>query len=127
MEAKIHLTDLHTEKQTWLSALALAKDEIESFENRLSEIVTANNNKEITALVEHFQNQFIRQREVIDIMKHNIHESESALAKQIEANPIASDRKTGPDHTMLRDGMETFDKLFKELKAEFNKFAAKTL
>ncbi|MES2778618.1 MAG: hypothetical protein V4651_01855 [Bacteroidota bacterium] len=127
MDTKVHLTDLHTEKQNWLSALALSKDEIESFENRLEEIAKANNQVEITSKVEHFQNQFIRQREVMDILVHDIHAAESAMAHQVEANPVATEHKTAPDHTELRDRAETFTNLFAELKTEFNTFAAKTL
>ena len=127
METKVHLTDLHTEKQAWLSTLALAKDEIETFEKRLGEIVVANSIKDTTALVEHFQNQCIRQREVMDILKHDIQASERILVKQIESNPVATDHKTGPDHSALREEMETFERLFKELKVDLNKFAAKTL
>lgn len=127
METKVHLTDLHSERQTWLKALALSKDEIESFENRLSEIMKANNQLETTSMVEHFQNQFIRQREVMDILVHDIHTAEAAMAQQVEANPVATEHKTAPDHTELRDRAETFTNLFAELKTEFNKFAAKTL
>lgn len=127
METKIHLTDLHAERQTWLKALALCKDEMESFENRLAEIMKANNRVETTSMVEHFQNQFIRQREVKDILVHDINEAETTMAKQVEANPVATEHKTAPDHTALRDRAETFTNLFAELKAEFNKFAAKTL
>lgn len=127
METKVHLTDLHTERQTWLKALALSKDEIQSFENRLGEIAKANNQVEVTSMVEHFQNQFIRQREVIDILNHDINVAEAEMAKQVEANPVATEHKTAPDHTALRDRAETFTNLFAELKTEFNKFAAKTL
>ncbi|AMS26932.1 hypothetical protein AEM51_07790 [Bacteroidetes bacterium UKL13-3] len=127
METKVHLTDLHTERQTWLKAMALSKDEIQSFENRLSEIVKANNQVEVTSMVEHFQNQFILQREVMDILIRDINASEAAMAKQVEANPVATEHKTAPDHVDLRDRAETFTNLFAELKAEFNKFAAKTL
>lgn len=127
METKVHLTDLHTERQTWLQAMAFSKDEIGSFENRLAEIMKANTQQDITSMVEHFQNQFIRQREVMDILIHDIHAAEAAMAQQVEANPVATEHKTAPDHTALRDRAETFTNLFAELKAEFNKFAAKTL
>lgn len=126
MDNKVHLTDLHSERNEWLKLLAFAKDEIQSFENRLAEIVKANNKVEVTAQVEHFQNQFIRQKEVMDILRHNINESENLMAKQIEANPVATDHKTAPDHTDMRDEVKTFENIYNDLKVEFLKFAAKS-
>jgi hypothetical protein len=32
-----------------------------------------------------------------------------------------------PDHTLLRDKVETYDKLFAELKAEFDRFLSKNM
>lgn len=127
MENKMHLTNLHSERNNWIKHLAFYKDECASIQNRLGEIVSANSKIEVTAQVEHFQNQLVRQNEVIDILKHDIHQAEAAMAAQVEANPVATDRKTAPDHTHLRDQFETFEKLFTELKTEFNTFAAKTL
>lgn len=127
MENKMHLTDLHSEHNTWIKHLDFYKDECSTIQNRLAEIISANNKIEVTAQVEHFQNQLIRQNEVIDILKHDIHKAEAAMAEQVEANPVATDRKTAPDHVELRSQFETFEKLFAELKTEFNTFAAKTL
>jgi hypothetical protein len=127
MENKIHLTDLHTERKNWLNILSFTIDEMDSMKNRLAEIVAANNKTETTAKAEHFQNQFILQRDVLDVLRHDINETENEMVKQIEANPVATDHKTAPDHTALRERMDTFERLFNELKQEFNTFAAKTL
>ncbi len=46
MEAKIaqkYLLELHQSNNQWLSELALAQDEIMTYENRLSEVDAANN------------------------------------------------------------------------------------
>ncbi len=127
MENRMYLTDLHEERRNWLNILQFTIDEIESMKNRLAEIVAANTKTEITAQVEHFQNQFILQRDVLDVLRHDINETEMMMAKQIEANPVATERKTAPDHAPLRERMDTFERLFNELKQEFNTFAAKTL
>src|SRR6478735_5136661 len=119
MENKMHLTDLHEERRNWLNILLFTIDEMDSMRNRLSEIVLANNKSETTAQAEHFQNQFILQRNVLDILRHDINETEIEMAKQIEANPVATDRKTAPDHASLRERMDTFERLFNELKQEF--------
>lgn len=127
MNTNIHLTDLHNENRQWGKSLAFYKDEIGSFEKRLAEIIAANTVEDVTAQAEHFQNQFIRQHEVIDTLKHQVNKAEDALVKQIEANPVATEHKTAPDHTDLRNAFETFEKLYTGLKSEFNKFVAQTL
>lgn len=127
METKVHLTDLHNERNNWNQSIAFWKDDMASMQNRLETIASANSKTEVTAQVEHFQNQFIRQREVLDILKHDIHEAEAEMARAVEANPVATDRKTAPDHANLRDQVVTFEKLYAELKTEFNTFAAKAL
>lgn len=120
-----YIHELHAEHNEFLSTLAFAKDEIITFNNRLSDIVTANNKQEILAQVEHFQNQFIRHNEVIDELKHEIHECESKIAKLAEANNVATDHRKADDHVELRDQMETFNKIYNEMKSEFKSFLEK--
>jgi len=120
-----YIHELHTEHNTYLSTLAFAKDEIKTFNNRLSEIITANTKKEILAQVEHFQNQFIRHNEVIDELKHEVHECETRIAKIAESNNVATDHKKVDDHTDLRHQMDTFSHIFSELKNEFKSFLEK--
>ncbi len=127
MEAKTHISDLHSEHTEWLNKLSFNKDEIQSFNNRLAEVIKANNSIEVAANVEHFQNQFIRQREVIDELRHEIKQYENNLVMQVEANPVASDHRIVVDHPGLRDQMETFEKIYSDLKNEFNHFLSKTL
>jgi uncharacterized coiled-coil DUF342 family protein len=127
MEAKTHISDLHSEHTEWLNKLSFNKDEIQTFNNRLAEVIKANNTIEVAANVEHFQNQFIRQREVIDELRHEIKQYENSLIMQVEANPVASDHRIVVDHPGLRDQMETFERIYAELKIEFNHFLSKTL
>ncbi|MEI6508929.1 MAG: hypothetical protein WCO54_10615 [Bacteroidota bacterium] len=127
MEAKKHISELHSEHFEWLDKLSFNKDEIQVFNKRLGEILKANNVREVAAQVEHFQNQFIRQREVIDELRHEIKQYENNLTKQVEANPVASDHRFTVDHPVLRDQMETYEKIYSDLKTEFNHFLSKTL
>jgi len=121
-----YIHELHTEHNTYLSTLAFAKDEIKTFNNRLSDIVTANTKQEILAQVEHFQNQFIRHNEVIDELKHDVHEYEVRIARIAESNNVATDHRKVEDHTELRDQMDTFNHIYSELKNEFKLFLEKS-
>jgi hypothetical protein len=127
MSDQKYIQDLHGDHNNWLSDLALAKDEIKSYQLRLQEVNAANNDTETRALVEHFQNQFIRENEVIDILKHDIAKYEHELSAATAANNVASDRRRVADHPELRDRMETFSHIFADLKYEFREFLAKKL
>jgi SepF-like predicted cell division protein (DUF552 family) len=121
-----YIHELHAEHNEFLSVLAFAKDEIKTFKTRLNEVVTANNKQEVMAQVEHFENQFLRHNEVIDELKHDVHECEVRIAKLAEENNVATDHRKTDDHAELRDQMETFNKIYSELKTEFKKFLEKT-
>ena len=122
-----HLSDLHFEHQVWLNTLQFCKDEITIFERRMGELATRNTNSTLLAELEHFQNQYIRQREVIDVLRHDIKQHENFLEKESIEHPTAIDRRTFGDHTELRNQMETFEKLYRELKDEFYRWVAKSM
>ena len=123
---KYHLTQLHAENKFWVTELLFFKDEITYFEIQLARIITNNTAQEVMVKVEHFQNQFIRQREVIDEVKHNIKASENELqAFATSHNEIAIGHALFADHVELREEMDTFKKLYSELKDEFRHFLAK--
>jgi hypothetical protein len=122
-----HLSDLHFEHQVWLNTLQFCKDEITIFERRMGELATRNTNSTLLAELEHFQNQYIRQREVIDVLRHDIKQHENFLEKESLEHPTAIDRRSFTDHAELRNQMETFEKLYRELKDEFYRWVAKSM
>lgn len=127
MEATTNTSEIHSEHIEWLSNLSSRKNEIQSFNKRLGDILKSNNSFAIAANVEHFQNQFIRQNEVIDELRHDIKQYENELVKQVAASAVSIGERIPVDHPGLRDQMETFEKIYDELKLEFDTFINKTL
>ena len=83
-EKKVHITDLHNDHELWLNKLAFCKEEISILEHRMEEIAKRNTGYEVMAELEHFQNQYIRQREVIDELRHELkHEFMQWLVKRM--------------------------------------------
>jgi hypothetical protein len=124
----VYLRDLHFEHKVWGNELEFFEDEIQIYEHRLEDLVKKKmNDKEMLSQLEAFQNQFIRQKEVIDILKHDINDHEHVLSKYAEEHPIAIEDVQFKDHTTLRDRMVTFRKLYRELKDSFYQFLAKYL
>jgi len=122
---KKHMDELHFEHKLWTSKMRFYMDEVSIFENRLSELVVRNTKVEVTSQIEHFQNQFIRQREVAAEIVSKCNDHEKFLVNQAKDHPIAIDHVFFADHTKLRDEAETFDKIFSELKGEFMSFLRK--
>lgn len=117
-----YLSDLHKEFTTWTKNLEFYRDEIKTYNSRLEEIVSRNSKIEVTSKVEHFQNQFIRQNEVIDELIHDIHAEEHKIAENAQENNVATDHRKAEVNTGLQSRMETFDKIYAELKDEFTRF-----
>lgn len=124
---KVALADLHSEHKKWSSQLDFYKDEIKVFESRLSELVQRFTAQKVLAEIERFQNQFIRQKEVIDIINHKIGLKHRNLESFSRKNPGLTDLPVHVDHHEIRDEMETFVRIYDDLKKDYNKLLLKLL
>ena len=127
METRLHQQDLHQQFTQWLNNLTFYKEELGVFTQRLSEVAHSNSKPEVLSMVEHFQNAFIRQAELIDELKHDVSAEEAALVQKIKDHPVASDHVLYDHPTVLIERNDTFNKLYKDLKVEFEQFLSKTL
>ena len=116
---------LHTEHREWLNKLDFYKQDLDFLKKRLEEVAANNTASDIMAMVEHFQNQFIIQKNEIDEFRHAIKEHENHLEAAINTNPTAVNRQRLTDHPDMRERMERFEKLFQELRMELLKFVSK--
>ena len=116
------LSDLHFEHKVWINEMNFFEDEIQTFERRLEELARQYLPKrEVMVDLEHFQNQFIRQKEVINELKHEVRMHEQYLVELAEANPTSIDQPKVKDHVALRERMETFRKIYLELFVKVRK------
>jgi len=124
----ITIPKLHVEYQLWMNELNFYKEEICIFERHLEEIINNTEDVVVAAEVEHFQNQFIRQKEVIDELKHRLRGSEKQLARFVKAvSGLGLDSFKMDNHPKLREEMATFRKIYTELKADFREFETEQL
>ncbi|MEL7122390.1 MAG: hypothetical protein AAFO07_23295 [Bacteroidota bacterium] len=111
----------HLDHQVWNNQLNFYADELKIFENYLSKLVGKLSNRDLLAEVEHFQNQFIRQKEVLDQLKHDIKVNEQRLSREIQ-NGFRMSEEDQKVHEKLREQVLIFDRIYKELKVEFQQF-----
>ena len=123
MIATISIRSLHMEYQLWTRELIFYKEEIKIFEDHLEALLKRNNKNGVPAQVEHFQNQFILQKEVIDYLKHDLGVSERQLAGFVyEMSGDGIENIKMDNHGKLRERMNTFRKIYREIKTEFRHF-----
>jgi hypothetical protein len=127
MSKNTYIKELHRIHIEWNALLDLSIDELKSFEIRLQEIVQGNSSKETLAQVEHFQNQFIRQRDLIDELRHDIHEDELRVAKNAKENNVAVIHRRLEINSALTERMSIYKKIVDEIKLEYYAFMSKKL
>lgn len=127
MTSQEYLFDLHADHIEWSKALDFYIDDLRILQNRLSEVSIKNTGSSVKMEVEKFQNQFVIQKNEIEILKHKIGLTEDQVENNVLANPIASDHRKMDQNKALIGRMHTFQKLFAEMKAEFNDFIGKHL
>lgn len=120
-----YIKDLHKEHLEFISSLNFYKDELVTFTHRLEEIARANTKKEIMEQVEKFQNHFIRQKEVLDELVSKINSHEHELVENAKANNVATDHRKVNDHGEIRNEFHTYEKIYNELKLDFQTFLSK--
>ena len=114
-----------TDHQEWLKALDFYDKELDIQEERLAEIATKNTGEEVMKAVEHFQNQFIIQRNTIDELQHNIHEHEHNVLKDVQTHVGRIETAQVQTHHAVKEEFEGFEKVINELREEFKLFLSK--
>lgn len=122
MSTQEELTELYAEQKSWQATIHKHIEEIKTLEDQLASIVKRKTDIDTLRHVEHFQNQFIIQRESLDILKHDCKQYENEI-EYIQAN--AKD-KTGIGINSLHDvehnKLTDFENNFANIKTEFHGF-----
>ncbi|WP_222983389.1 hypothetical protein [Flagellimonas meishanensis] len=114
--------NLHFEHRQWRSELAFWEDELKSFNNRLSELVTRWTKKEVLSKVEHFQNEFILHGGAIEDLKECIDIHEGQMASQSKSGKEVLNVVLCKNHVQVRSKMESQRLIYANLKKDFFRF-----
>lgn len=125
-QSTVSIEQFQDELQSWKRELSSSKEEIKSFEKELADLACRKHDREVLAHVEHFQNNFIRQKEVIDELRHDLPDSRYKV-ENIFNSRFQSQDNDHDAHAHLNDRMETFRKLYHELKDDFQRFETEHL
>jgi len=125
MESTISIEQFREELQSWKHELSSIKEEIRYFEQHLEQLTTKRLPKELLAEVEHFQNQFICQKEVIDKLRHDLPDTRSKVDDVFHHLRQMNEESNWESRTEGLEGrMDTFRKIYIEIKQDFHRFEA---
>ena len=126
-EELIFNTDLHFEHETWRRELDFWQDELESFQNRLNELVMQYTDKDMYANVEKFQNQLCIHEEVMNSIGNQIQMHESNMADHYKKNEDSMNREMVKKHLEIRRRMEIQRDIISDMKKNLFSFLTKFL
>ncbi len=123
--AVIYDSDLHFEHKQWQNELEFWEDELKSFNNRLEDLVTFHDDKDVLEKLEHYQNEFILHQNVIEELKETIEEHETNIAGHSQMGMASLDVPFVKKHLEIRTSMEDERWIYADLKKEFYQFLTK--
>ncbi len=107
-----------------LRGITFYKQELIILQERLQEIAGDNTAREVQEKVEHFQNQFLIHGNKLDVLKHDIHVNDEDIEAEIMLTGTQVSQSVAAEHARIHDRYQTEEKIFNELRKEFNRFAA---
>ncbi len=126
-EEVIFNTDLHFEHETWSRELDFWQDELESFQNRLNELVMRFTDKDMYANIEKFQNQLNIHEGVMNSIRTQIQMHESNIADHYKKDEDSMNREMVKKHLEIRDRMENQRDIICDMKKNLFSFLTKYL
>ncbi len=122
MHTKQQLVAMKSEHDNWQNRIRFYREEINLFNSHLSKVAVTQVPSDLMPNVEHFQNQFIRQKEVLDIIRHDFKQHENlieSLEVEKTKEPIEGIQTI---HSVQREKLDQFEKIFHDIRNEFNVF-----
>ena len=112
----LNSSNMEFEHQRWKGEIAFWKNELESFNNKLSELITRWADKEELSEVGYYQKQFIYHGGVIEDLLESITQKEIRTSTLNNSDNLIEDSNLSERHIELRKRMEKQREIYAELK-----------
>lgn len=117
---EMKLRQISYETDTWKRLLSFMMDENVRLKNRISEILDDKFNKQMLDQIEIFHGNFLKEDELIGLLRNDVAEIEKLLHKEINEEEVIAE--TEKKVRKLRNNIITADRQFSNLKLEFNNY-----
>ena len=121
MENQSQLAEMLTEHGRWQQQILKYKDALSEMKETLGVLVAKHTPRDVPANAEHFQNQFILQRDVLDRMRHDFKQYENRI-EEAQSSETSVPENLLQVRQAYQARLADYDKLFTELKSEFQAF-----
>ncbi|MDP4263863.1 MAG: hypothetical protein Q8941_15150 [Bacteroidota bacterium] len=119
------ISSLNHLQSEMLKSLSFYKDDLHIMETRLQEVAWKNTSFEARQDIEHFENQFILQRNNIGRLRHHINEFVQEAAGGIKAHDNHVKDALAEKQNKLEEDYKTLERVIGELLRDFNRFLTK--
>jgi hypothetical protein len=119
--------NITSEKSAWLRGIDFYQDEIKIMRKRLQNISANNTAREVKRKIEQFQNQFEVHEEQLRKLRIAVKNHAVHIAGDLTDHHGQLERNTVLEHDTMRDDYVNTEKLFNEMRHDFNRFLSKYL
>lgn len=122
----LKLAQLQYEADTWKRVLGFMVEENIHLKNRLSEVLRNGFNKSLLEEVENFQTRFVREDEMIGLLRNEVVELDKLLVKELFEDGNTC-READNRMRKLRGNIKNAENQFGRLKLEFNSYLSENI
>jgi regulator of replication initiation timing len=123
---ELKLKQLQYESDTWKRVLGFMMEENIYLKNRLSEILKDKFDKNLLEQVEGFQSSFVKEDEMIGLLRNEVAELDKLLVREIfEDGTII--KKVDAKLKHMRHNIKNAEKEFSRLKSDFNNYLSENI
>jgi hypothetical protein len=115
------------ELNDWDKTIDFYLADLDMLKERLQEVATKNTKAVVLENVEHFQNQFIVQKESLQAINHKIQVQKDNLGAEIKNIAGLNDLGIVDTQHFLRESVHLAEKIFLEVKHSFYRFLSRVL
>lgn len=122
--SQINIKHIKNLNNDCLRGIEFYKQELAILQERLEEITSDNTAKQVLEKVEHFQNQFLIHGNYLDELKHQIHANDKSIEAELLRTGALVAENIAAEHKQIHEQYLNEERIFNELRHEFNRFAA---
>lgn len=123
---ELKLRQLQYEVDTWKRLLGFLSEENIHLKNRLSEILKDEFDKNLLEEVENFQTRFIKEDELIRLLRNNVSELSKLVVREAFEDGVLA-REIANKLRDLRAEIKDTERQFGKLKSEFNSYLSENI
>ena len=123
---ELKLKQLQYESDTWKRLLGFMRDENIHLKNRLSEILKNGFNKNLLEELENFNSRFLKEDELIGLIRHDMAELDKLLLRNAFENGKIIE-EIGRKLKIIRNNIELAERQFTKVQLEFNNYLSENI